>query len=516
MNDWTAGYVADITYTYGYYTELNPLRIRPALLFAGFVPPPVTTACELGFGQGMSINLHAAASTVSWWGTDFNPSQAAFAQELAQVAGSGAHLFDQAFADFCAREDVPDFDYIGLHGIWSWISDENRRVIVDFVQRKLKVGGVLYISYNTHPGWAAFVPLRELLTAHAELLGAKGAGIVRRIDGALAFAEQLFSLNPLFARANPPVVERLKKMKEQNRHYLAHEFFNRDWHPMSVRDMGEWLAAAKLSFACSAHLLDAVDAIHLTLDQQKLLNDIPDTIFRQLVRDFCVHQQFRRDYWMKGPRRLSVLEQAEVLRHERVILIQPRADVSLKVTGSLGEATLQETVYGPILDVLADHKPKTVGEIERTLRGGTEAARAVTFAQLVQAVTVLMGSGAVAPAQDEATIQKVKKRTDRLNRHLMQLARTRHELGYLASPVTGGGIAVPRFHQLFLQARSQGHKEPQDWAREVWNLLAAQGQRLVKEGKTLETPEENLAELTAQAAAFAEKPLRVLQALGIA
>jgi len=44
---------------------------------------------------------------------------------------------------------LPDFDYIGLHGIWSWISDENRQVIVDFIRKKLKVGGVLYISYNT-------------------------------------------------------------------------------------------------------------------------------------------------------------------------------------------------------------------------------------------------------------------------------------------------------------------------------------------------------------------------------
>lgn len=30
MNDWTAGYVADIGYTFGYYTELNPLRAKPA------------------------------------------------------------------------------------------------------------------------------------------------------------------------------------------------------------------------------------------------------------------------------------------------------------------------------------------------------------------------------------------------------------------------------------------------------------------------------------------------------
>ena len=161
MTDWTAGYVADIGYTYGYYTELHPLRARLAFLNAGLVPPTRGAHCELGFGQGVSVNIHAAASDNEWHATDFNPSQAAFAQELARVSGANAHLHDQAFVEFCARDDLPDFDSIGLHGIWSWISDENRAVIVDFVCRKLKVGGVLYISYNTQPGWAAMVPMRE-------------------------------------------------------------------------------------------------------------------------------------------------------------------------------------------------------------------------------------------------------------------------------------------------------------------------------------------------------------------
>ena len=32
MSDWSAGYVADIGYTYGYYAELNPLRVKLAFL----------------------------------------------------------------------------------------------------------------------------------------------------------------------------------------------------------------------------------------------------------------------------------------------------------------------------------------------------------------------------------------------------------------------------------------------------------------------------------------------------
>ena len=50
MSDWTAGYVADIGYTFGYYAELNPQHLRLAFLNAGLAFPDVGTACELGFG----------------------------------------------------------------------------------------------------------------------------------------------------------------------------------------------------------------------------------------------------------------------------------------------------------------------------------------------------------------------------------------------------------------------------------------------------------------------------------
>ena len=98
----------------------------------------------------------------------------------------------------------------------------------------------------------------------------------------------------------------------------------------------------------------------------------------------------------------------------------------------------------------------------------------------------------------------------------MTKARSSNELNYLASPVTGGGVTVPRFQQLFLLARQQGHKQPQDWARYLWSVLAMQNQRLLKDGKTLESAEENLAELTRQAAEFADKRLPILKALQIA
>ena len=59
-------------------------------------------------------------------------------------------------------DDLPEFDFIGLHGVWSWVSPENQKIIINFIRKKLKVGGVVYISYNTLPGWLQMIPLREL------------------------------------------------------------------------------------------------------------------------------------------------------------------------------------------------------------------------------------------------------------------------------------------------------------------------------------------------------------------
>ena len=511
MNDWTAGYVADVGYTFGYYTELNPRRIQLAFANAGLVAPDCLTACELGFGQGISVNIHAAASGTRWFGTDFNPAQAGLARALAAASGAGAQLVDQPFAEFCSRRDLPDFDYIGLHGIWTWISDENRAVIVDFVRRKLAVGGVLYISYNTQPGWATMVPVRDLLAEHAEVMGLPGHGIVRRVDDALAFADKLMAANPLYARANPQVAERLTKIKNQNRSYVAHEYFNRDWLPMPYSRMAEWLAPARLSYACSAYYLDHVDALNLSAEQQTLLSEIPDAMFRETVRDFMTNQQFRRDYWVRGARRLSVLEQVETLRAQRVLLVQSRADISLKVAGSLGEATMQEAVYGPILDVLADHQPRTLGEIEHAVRD-----RGIVIAQLIQAAIVLAGTGSLVPVQDDAVIHQARKQTDKLNGFICDKARGGGDIGFVASPVSGAGVAASRFQLLFLLARKQGKELPAEWADYAWQVLAAQGQKIVRDGKTIESAADNIAELTTQAQALNDKHLPILEALGIA
>lgn len=511
MNDWTAGYVADIDYTYGYYPEMNPLRSRFIMLDNALACPEIKIACELGFGQGISTNMHAAATNIDWYGTDFNPAQASFAKEVAQKTGSGAKLYDQSFAEFCSREDLPDFDYICMHGIWSWISDENRQMIVDFIKRKLKVGGVLYVSYNTQPGWAAFAPMRHLMTEHAEVIGSAGRGTVHRIDEALQFAEQLMVTKPIYALANPTIKDRIEKLKDQNRHYLAHEYFNRDWEPMHFSTMAKWLESAKLDFACSSNYADAINQLNLTEEQADFLKSIPDAKFAQSVRDFMINAQFRRDYWVKGRRRISRYQQDNSLRQFRIVLCVNRDTVEVKVKGWLHEGNINAPIYNPILDVLADNKPKTIGEIIAAVEKNKE----IGYPQIIQAILVLINGDYVSYAQSDEQAEAAKPKTDALNTYLLEMSRGGTELNCLVSPVTGGGIPIAPFQQHFISRIHEGLKEPEEWAKSTWEIISRDGLKLNVDGKNLETDEDNLAELTSAAKKFEESGLPVLKALQI-
>ena len=192
VSSWTAGYVTELEYTNNYYAELCPGFLRLACLSAGIAAPEAQplSYLELGYGQGLSINIHAAAVEGEFWGTDFNPSQVAHARQLGAVSNARATLLDDSFAELATREDPPEFDIIALHGIWSWVSDENRRIIVDLLRRKLRVGGMAYISYNCYPGWVAAMPLRHLIKLHADVVGTEAAGMATNLDAANPWTPQ--------------------------------------------------------------------------------------------------------------------------------------------------------------------------------------------------------------------------------------------------------------------------------------------------------------------------------------
>lgn len=508
---WNYGYVSEIEYNYNYFHELAPGSLRLALLNRGQAPIPERPLryLELGFGQGMSLALHAAANDGEYWGTDFNPSQAANAQQFAASFEGNLRILDDSFEELAARKDLPTFDIIALHGIWSWISAHNRAVIVDIVRRSLGVGGVLYISYNCTPGWAPTMPIRHLMMLHERYLAQRSDSIEKRVDDALAFSRKVAESGSVYFRDNKQAADFLRELIPGNRRYLAHEYFNSEWHPMPFTDVAAMWEEAKLTFAASGSVMDQLDAVSLTPEAMQMLAGIPHVILRESVRDFFTNTRFRKDLYVKGPRMLAKSSVKERFRRMRFMLLAAPDKVPSKIKGPLGEGSLQPEIYRPLLEALAEngYAGRTLQELESHPR-----TSALGYQKLQEAMMVLCASGQVRPAQSEAQVEKALPKTRALNRHIIDRALHDNEIGVLASPVMGSGLSVGRFEQLFIRSYLEGVAEPERWAEAALAVLEREGQTIVKDGKPLQGQAQNRAELLQRARTVDRELLPILKA----
>jgi hypothetical protein len=216
------------------------------------------------------------------------------------------------------------------------------------------------------------------------------------------------------------------------------------------------------------------------------------------VRDYFINQQFHRDVFVKGPRRLSRLNQMEALTSQAFVLTSHPDNIPMKVKGAL------------VIELLADENfgPKSIGQLSDDAK-----PKSVNFNQPCQALLVLSGADHVHPAQQVSKVSR--QRCAALNQHICDRARNTGDIGCLASPVTGSGVPVGRFQQLFLLATHHGRKTVAAQAKFAWKCISSLRELIIKEGTQLKSVDENIAELTQLTGTFNERRRPLLKALGI-
>lgn len=504
--DWTEGYV-DVGYTHDFYRELTPALHRFALLSRSIDPGETDldriSYCELGCGHGFSTALLAAAHPhAEFHANDFLPGHISYARKLAAEAGTkNVHFYDDSFEEFIDR-DLPQFDVITLHGVYTWVNEENRRHIIEFISRRLKVGGVVYISYNCYPGWATMAPLRQLMVM---LSGNPSDPLLPRIDEALAKIQGLFDTNSMYARVNPMLKDRFEGVRKQSRPYIAHEYFNRDWTIFYHTDVASELRSAKLDYATTVEVFEHLDHFNLSAEQQTLLRETGNPDHREVMRDFITNRQFRRDLYIKGRLPLDPGERTARLMATRFVLTTPADAIQRSVLTPLGKLALTTSVFDPLLAALATG-PRTLAQIMTD-----DAMRALNVNAVAEAVTVLIGQNHVQPCLPAAGDADRAKSTAAFNTAVLQRAVHNSELQFLASPLTGGGYQIGRFEQLFVLAEQR----KLDPAAFVAECLAARGEVLLRNGEPLTSPEDNLTHLRERHDAFRQRIMPILQQLGV-
>jgi SAM-dependent methyltransferase len=506
---WNEGYTSEIDYTYGYYPELSPTRIRLALLAAGIDHSIGANPnyLELGFGQGLSLNINAATNSGTFFGTDFNPGQVANARAFADAMGKPISLFEDSFEDLSRRADLPQFDIIALHGIWSWINDASRQAIVDIALRKLKPGGALYISYNVTPGWSPGIPLRILMSNYAKREG--NGALVDRINQSLDFVDKVIDAGAAYFQQNPYLKQRLDQIKTQDRSYLAHEYYNADWHPMPFAQVADHLAEAKLTFVASAAIMENLHGFSVPESARAILQSINDPVMRETTRDYFINQQFRRDIFVKGPRPIAAYDHGNRVERQQFVLLGDPDKCPEKVSVGISEVQLREDIYQPLARALAAAKDSTasVGELL-----AVKELSGLNRAMVWEAMLVLTGAGFVAPVSISTTPDEDAAASRSLNNLLLSRAQAGSGVDYLAAPKLGAAINVSRIEQMMLMAMQANDKNP---VESVGKALAEQNQLLIVEGETIQDEERTRKELTRIHDEFKSQKAELLERLGV-
>lgn len=507
-------YLTDVEYINAYFSELKPLHVYLSCVLNGIKAPEIKKACELGFGQGLSLNIHASTCrNIEWWGCDFNPSMAHNAVQLSKIVGNGAHISADSFESFLHREDVPKFDFIALHGIWSWVSDKNQSIILKTIDKLLNDNGVLYVSYNTPAGWADLAPIQPVIKKLANEVFLEHGDSPQRCKRAFKMICDLLTSSAPYARNNPAVIEHLKIVSQLDPIYLAHEYLNDHWQPLDFSEIAKKLMPLGLEYVGQASPNDQILNLHVDQHSQKLIEEIDNVIVRESMIDLASNRQLRKDYWIrrKIDKRLSIEEQTLMLKEKRFILTKHPSVVSNIVKGRHTEVQIPKNILDPLLGYLIEDqfKPKLFKELQR--RSEQLGLSINTFKDII---LLLLNQGALRPVQDRSTVITSIKVVNKINSHLLDLAKSGVGVSNLASSVLGGGYQVNHLHQLFLIAIREGLTEPSEWGKFVASYFAQRGQVIQQNGKDLDFS-ESVTLMQVEAEKFKQNNLPILNQLGI-
>lgn len=513
MDDWGAGYVTDIAYSDGFYAAQAPRHIALTAVFNGHVPPDFEsgfTYCELGCGRGStSLVLAATYPEATFHAIDFNPAHIAHAREQARAAQlTNVFFHEVSFADLLApgAPDLPMFDIVTMHGVWTWIAPELQEAILAFLDRRVTPGGLVYVSYNALPAWSPMLPLQRILRE----LSALHPG---RSDRAVASALEMIGRLKDAGMIPEPLAGAARRLLESpQRHnptYLAHEYANAHWRPVFHADVARSLGHAKLTYAGSSELMRNFGNLVATEPQRAILEAIPVTELRETLQDFCGDNWFRRDVFVRGARRLTEGERTERLSGLTLALQRPPPPV-IQIMRSGNQIWRPDPdVYERIVAALTDG-PRTVAEL-LSLPGLPQGH----LVRPLELVGVLVGSDLAVPV--EAASPDATAAAARLNAlsEVEEVSPTTNR-ALIAVPGMKGGLTLTAVEvDLVYTAQRRGMLDAEALAERFFVRCRREGVFPIIDGAPVEDEANARTALTEEYARLIERTVPLWRHLGV-
>jgi SAM-dependent methyltransferase len=479
--EWSKGYRTDVEYTFGLYPFMNPDTLLLTCVLQGFKPSTSILSggandtrglvyCELGCGQGVTLNMLAARDPGGqYYGFDYNPNQIANARTFAKAGGiTNAHFREESFEDLY-KVDIPECDVIALHGIWSWISADMRQHIVAFIRRKLKPGGICYISYNCTTGRNDF-PLRELLVMSERTSSHQSED---RVNDAIATAKNLADAGAGYFTQHPVAKSRLDALADKSPHYVIHEYLNADWSPTFFHQVAASLSEAKLSY------VGAVDQqwnrLDLALPKEAhafrdRFSSVHDTEF---LKDIWHGTMFRKDIYVKGQKAMQPADREALIAPLRFALTKKADEVGLAFKAPIGDGMMSERHFTPALERLKK-SPATGAELIALANENRTT--------VVNILQLLFISNQIALCVDKEAVPRISTSLARFDVATDETVERENKNYMVSQPGLGTASSISSIEYFFWRATLQGEKDKADFVQKTLSRLH---QGIIHEGKPI-------------------------------
>lgn len=425
-------YITDVPYPRRFHREHAPIWLNTVAAALGLAAPSMKGGrwCEVGCGRGLGASILAAANPeMEFTGIDLDAGSIEEARSLAHHGRLDNLRFVNADIRTIGKSVAPDmFDYIVVHGVYSWVGDDVRKAIRCFISENLRPGGIAYLHYATHPGSSAFASFqnifRHVAHSHDDTADAVRSSISR--------LRELREAGAGFFVAHPAASFTLDHLLAEDPGYVAHEYLNPFFQPMHVADVMAEMKAAGLSYVGSATPLENINSVSLPEKVRPLIEGQKDLLVRESFRDMAVNQALRRDVYIREPKPLSAGEHLAALRAITFCALPdaPKRG-GLTFDTRIGPVEGNAAIFSPLLERLADG-PVRFADLEG------EAPFAGRAGLLNQCMQMLMWWGTVHPVHDAGSVQSASG----LNRVLVKAAQSGEPLVALAAPRIGSGYAV--------------------------------------------------------------------------
>ena len=221
-------------------TNINSLLAKGKIY--GLTPAPLKGARVLELGSSCGGNIIPQAlyyPEATFTGIDLSPVQVQHGNDLIQSMGlTNVTLLEKNIMDI--DDDFGTFDYILVHGIWSWVPDVVKDKILTICNRNLSDCGIAYISYNTYPGWKRLEQLRDIMLyseKHAPNDSLKDRTVYTK--NVLKLIAETMKMDERSRVQSDYKINNINRVIESNDYYVGHEYLETFNDPVYVSQFVE-------------------------------------------------------------------------------------------------------------------------------------------------------------------------------------------------------------------------------------------------------------------------------------